>query len=225
MKLGIFGGTFNPIHYGHLRAAQEVQDFFAFDKVLFIPAGRPSFRKPELISARYRYEMTKIAIEKNPCFEISDFEIRANSISYSVETVEHLTTVYKNAELFFIIGIDAFLDLPKWKQPDRLLQLANVIIISRPPTLFVELLSLPFFKSVQKETLNEMDRGIKASCSFPLNIGGKAFLYRISGLEISASRIRSLIQEGKSIKYLLPESVEFYIISHKLYNHTGNREE
>jgi nicotinate-nucleotide adenylyltransferase len=218
MKLGILGGTFNPIHYGHLRAAQEVQDIFAFDRILFIPVGRPSFEKKGLISAQHRYEMTKIALQNNPCFDISDIEMKSKTVSYSVETLKSLSMIYKNAELFFIIGIDAFLDLPQWKQPGRLLKLANIIVISRPHFSFADVVSLPFFGNLQKKIFMDIDSGKKTDCSFDMGTGKRAFFYKISGLEISASRIRSLIREGKSIKYLLPDSVESYIISHKLYN-------
>ena len=218
MKVGILGGTFNPIHYGHLRAAQEIQDIFTFDKILFIPAGMPPFKKKELINARSRYEMTKIAIQNNPYFDISDIEMKKHAVSYSIETIKRLTVTYNTSTLFFILGIDAVLDLPKWKQPLKLLKLTNLIVISRPGLSFVDLCSTPYFADIKKKTLREIDRGVKTGFSFELDTDRKAYLCKISGLEISASRIRALIKEGKSTKYLLPDSVESYIISHKLYS-------
>ena len=211
------GGTFNPIHYGHLRAAEEVREILNLDKILFIPSGKPPFKKPGLISAGHRYEMTKTAIKNNPFFDISDIEIKARSISYSVETIKRLTKIYKNTDFFFILGIDAFLDLPKWKQPRSLMKLTNLVIISRPGFSFINLLSSPYLKNVHKKTLEEIDKGAKTAFSFDLNTGRKAYLCRIPALEISASIIRSLVSKGKNIKYLLPDSVESYIISHKLY--------
>jgi nicotinate-nucleotide adenylyltransferase len=220
MKIGIFGGTFNPIHYGHLRAVEEVQEMLALDKVLFIPSGKPPFKKTGLISARHRYEMTAIAIKNNPLFEISDIEIRTSAISYSVETLNKLIKKYKNAEFFFILGIDAFLDLPKWKQPRRLMALTNLVIISRPGFSFADLLSATYLENVHKKTLKEVESGARTGFSYELGSGKKVFLCKIAGLDISASRIRSLVRAGRTIKYLLPDSVESYIISHKLYRNS-----
>jgi nicotinate-nucleotide adenylyltransferase len=217
MRIGILGGTFNPIHYGHLRAAQEVQEIFVFNELLFIPSGRPPFRKPWLIDARHRYEMTKIAIKDNPSFEISDIEIKTKGTSYSIETVSRLKDRYKNAEFYFIIGIDAFLDLPKWKQPVKFTELTNLIIISRPGFSFNEISSSPYFPNLHKKTMKEFDDGKRKRFSFGLKSGKKAFLCRVTELDISASCIRGLIKTGKNIKYLLPESVESYIITNKLY--------
>ena len=217
MKLGILGGTFNPIHYGHLRAAEEVRDILGLDKILFIPSGKPPLKKTGLTSARHRYEMTKTAIKNNPFFDISNIEIKAHTVSYSIETFKKLAVKYKDADFFFILGIDAFLDLPKWKQPRSLMKLTNLVIISRPGFSFINLLPSPYLKNVHKKTLEEIDKGAKTAFSFDLNTGRKAYLCRIPALEISASIIRSLVREGKNIKYLLPDSVESYIISHKLY--------
>lgn len=217
MKIGILGGTFNPVHYGHLRAAEEIQEIFVFDKLLFIPVGKPPFKKPRTIAAHHRYEMTKIAIKNNPPFDMSDIEIKTRGTSYSVDTINKLSNKYKSAEFFFILGIDSFLDLPKWKQPRRLMGLTNLVIISRPGFSFVDLLSSPYLVNVNKRILREIDRGIRTRFSFDLNTGKKAFLCKVPELDISASRIRNLVRVGKNIKYLLPDSVESYIISHKLY--------
>jgi len=217
MKTGIFGGTFNPIHYGHLRAAEEVREMLALDKILFIPSGTPAFKKTGLVSARHRYDMTKIAIKNNPFFEISDLEIKNRGISYSVDTLSKLAFKHKNTEFFFILGIDAFLDLPKWKLPARLMELANLVIILRPGFSFIDLSSSPYLLNVSKKKLRELDSGKKTKVSFSLKTGKKAFLCKIAEIHISASRIRNLAMAGKNIKYLLPDSVESYIISHKLY--------
>jgi len=217
MKIGILGGTFNPIHYGHLRAAQEVQESFAFDKLLFIPSGETPFKKPWLVNVRYRYEMTKAALKGNPAFGISDIEIKTRGTSYSVDTLKKLADKHKNADFFFILGIDAFLDLPKWKQPLTLMELTNFIVISRPGFSFAALTSSPYFTNVQKKTLKRFNEGKRKEIYFNIKKGRKAFLYRVTALDISASRIRSLVKTGKRIKYLLPDSVESYIISHKLY--------
>lgn len=245
MRIGIFGGAFNPIHYGHLRAAEEVNEIFALDKILFIPSGRPPFKKPALLQARHRYEMTRLAIEGNPSFGISDIEVKKRGVSYSIDTLRSLRDKYKGAEFFFILGIDAFLDLPSWKEPDKLLRLINLIVISRAGFSFLDLSSSiyligdSFRKGVSRKTLRELDKGLRDTFSFsiyphtqnappfkaPHPSGNgmvgyrekKVFLCKIAGLGISASCLRSIIKAGKGIKYLLPQAVESYIISHKLY--------
>jgi nicotinate-nucleotide adenylyltransferase len=206
MRIGIFGGTFNPVHYGHLRAAEEVQELFSFDRFFFIPSGKPPFRKPDLVDIRYRHEMTRIAVKNNRSFSVSDIEMRAQGPSYSVETMKKLLARHRESELFFIIGIDAFIDLPKWKQSLELVELT-----------IAEISSSQFLFRVSQKDLQKFDRGKRKRLKYKLKTGKYAYLCRITGLDISASSIRKLVKEGKNIKYLLPESVESYIISHKLY--------
>jgi nicotinate-nucleotide adenylyltransferase len=116
MKIGIYGGTFNPIHYGHLRTAEDVLEILSLDKMLFIPSGETPFDKPDLEKAGHRYKMVKAAIEGNSHFGLSNIEIKARGKSYTVDTIRNLRDKYRDSELFFILGIDAFLDLPGWKQ-------------------------------------------------------------------------------------------------------------
>ncbi len=217
MKIGIFGGTFNPVHYGHLRAAQEVQESFSFDRLLLMPSGKPHFKKPLLARARHRFEMVKTAVNGSYYLGISDIEIKTRGISYSVESMSKLVKRHKNAEFYFILGIDTFLELHKWKQPLKFMKLTNFIVLSRPGYAFSELSSSPYFFNINKKTLKVFDSDSRKRCSFSLKSGKKAFLLKITGLDISASYIRKLVRSGRSIKYLLPDSVESYIISHKLY--------
>jgi len=217
MKLGIYGGTFNPVHYGHLRTAQEVLERLSLDRVIFIPAGKTPFDKPELIKASHRYRMVKDAITDNPGFEISDLEMKTRGKSFTVDTIMKLRHTYAGSELYFILGTDAFLDLQHWKQPERILDLANTVIILRPGCAFTDLTLSPYLKSVSIKNLKELDRGKKDLFSFDISRGKKGILLKVTGLEISASNIRNLIISGKSVKYLLPDAVESYIIAHKLY--------
>lgn len=219
MKVGIYGGAFNPIHYGHLRTAEETSESLALDTILFIPSGKPPFDKPELEDATHRYNMVKMAINGNPYFKLSDIEMRIRGRAYSVDTLKRLNRKLKGDEFFFIMGIDAFLDLPKWKEPERLINLTNLVIMSRPHFKFINLASSPFLKGISKKRLRELDRGVRAILSVPISENHKAYLTRVTDINISASCIRRLIMDGKSIKYLLPEVVESYIISHKLYGH------
>ena len=133
-RIGLFGGTFNPIHFGHLRAAEEVQEFFHLDKIIFIPARIPPHKTEKAIVApEHRLNMVKLAIQYNPCFEISDFEIQRNSKSYSIITIEHFQKKLGfDTSLFFLMGMDAFLEINTWKDFAQLFSLTNFIIMSRP---------------------------------------------------------------------------------------------
>jgi nicotinate-nucleotide adenylyltransferase len=217
MKIGIYGGTFNPIHYGHLRTAEEVRERLSLDMILFIPAGKTPFEKPEMAKAVHRFKMVKTAIADNPHFQISDIEVKVRGKSFTVDTVRKLKEKYAGSDLFFILGIDAFLDLPHWKQPDKLVSLAHFVIISRPGHLFAGLHSSPYLKRVSLKTLREADAGMREVFSFEISESRKGVLCNVTPLDISASNIRNLILSGKNVKYLLPDSVESYIISHKLY--------
>ncbi|MBI5674738.1 MAG: nicotinate-nucleotide adenylyltransferase [Nitrospirae bacterium] len=216
-KIGIFGGAFNPIHYGHLRTAEEVADMLALDRVLFIPSGKPAFKKPGLADARHRYQMTKRAIDDNPLFAISDIELKTPGRSYSADTVRKIKEMYDDYNLYFIMGIDAFADLPDWKEPESLITLANIVVISRPEYLFADLSSSPYIKRIPKKALRELDKGERKKISFKMPSGQRCHLLNVTELNISASRIRNLLMYGKNAKYLLPDSVKSYIISHRLY--------
>ncbi|GAB4536824.1 MAG: nicotinate-nucleotide adenylyltransferase [Thermodesulfovibrionia bacterium] len=217
MKIGIYGGAFNPIHYGHLRTAEEILELLCLDNVLFIPSGRPPFDKPELEDAAHRYNMVKMAINGNPYFKLSDIEMRTRGRAYSVDTLKRLRREFKRDEFFFIMGIDAFLDLPKWKEPEILITMTNLVIMSRPHFKFTDLISSPYLEGVSKGTLRRLEKGAIPILSIPISERHKAFLSRVTEINISASHIRELIKDGRSIRYLLPEVVESYIISHRLY--------
>lgn len=217
MKIGVYGGTFNPVHYGHLRTAEEVAERLSLDKVLFIPAGETPFNKPDLEKAGHRYKMVKAAIDGNPVFGISGIEIRMRGKSYTVDTIRKLRARYRRSDLYFILGIDAFLDLPGWKQPEKLVELTNLVIMSRPGHFFTDLSHSPYLKEVPGRVLKGLDNGTVIEFAFDISKNRKGILCNVTGLNISASHIRDLIESGKNIKYLLPESVKSYIISHNLY--------
>lgn len=216
MKVGIFGGTFNPIHYGHLRAAEEVRVKLEFDKIVFIPSGKPPLKTEEIADAIHRYKMTMRAIANNHFFELSDIECRQIGKSYTVKTFEELKKNNPKAELFFILGIDAFLDIPNWWHPERLIELANLVIISRPGFRFIDLQTSPYAK-ISRRILKELDSGKTETYKIKLKSNKDAILLRVISIGISSTEIRNLIKQGKSIKYLLPAEVKSYIISNKLY--------
>lgn len=212
MSIGILGGTFNPIHYGHLRIAEEVRERFSLSKIIFIPAGIPPFKikESELIEAHHRAEMVKLAIRTNPYFEFSDMEIKRQGISYTVNTLEILKGDYKDATLYFIAGADAISELPKWHKPERLLDLAEFIVVTRPDFPLSRLENLSLY-GIDLEGLRRFINGeIEEFANRPFHF------IRVSAISISGTMIRSFIKRQKSIKYLLPEEVEYYIIKNKI---------
>jgi nicotinate-nucleotide adenylyltransferase len=216
LKIGIFGGTFNPIHYGHLRGAEEVRERFGLRKIIFIPSNNPPLKTQEIIDPKHRYKMTELALSGNSFFEISDIEYRKPDKSYTVSTLEELRSLYADTNLYFILGIETFLDIPNWSQPEKLVRLIDFIIISRPPFRFVDLLLSPY-SDMSKEDLERLDKAELESYSAELKTNREAIAIRTPLIEISGTEIRRLVKEGNSIKYLLPEPVESYIISNKLY--------
>ncbi|MBM4136202.1 MAG: nicotinate-nucleotide adenylyltransferase [Nitrospira sp.] len=216
MKIGIFGGTFNPIHYGHLRAAEEVRERLEFNKIVFIPSGNPPLKNIELADAEHRYKMAELAIDRNPFFEISDIEYKSQGKSYTVNTIEELKEIYHGKTLYFILGIDAFLDMPNWWHPEKLITLIDFVVIPKPHFRFIELLTSPYIHE-DKKTLEKLDAFEIESCTLTLRNNRNIIASRLPLIDISATRIRRQVKAGKSIKYLLPEAVESYIISNKLY--------
>jgi nicotinate-nucleotide adenylyltransferase len=216
MKLGIFGGTFNPIHFGHLRVAEEARELAELDSVIFIPSGNPPLKTKDIAPARHRYAMASLAVQGNPNFAATDIECRSSQKSYTVATLKKLRKTHPDESLYFILGIDAFLDIPNWYCPDLLLSLTNFIILSRPGSGFANLSSSPYL-SVAARILNRLDRRTIPSYGTTLRNGSAAMLVNVSPINISSTDIRSRLEQGKSVKYLLPVEVESYIISKRLY--------
>jgi len=214
MRVGLFGGTLNPVHWGHLRAAEEIRERCDLGRVIFIPTNiSPHKESEEIISAPHRMNMLELAIEGNPSFTISEVELTRAGRSYSIETITHFISTYgKELTLFFILGIDAFLEIESWKNYQELFALCNFIVMSRPgyavrelPQIIPAPLRREFrFHPDEKRFIN----------SAHLSIDFK----EITALDISSHSIRMLIKEGHSIKYLVPEKVEEYIKIHKLYS-------
>jgi nicotinate-nucleotide adenylyltransferase len=217
LRTGVFGGTFNPIHYGHLRAAEEVREMLSLERVLFIPSGNPPLKTEDIAEAAHRYKMVGLAVEDNPLFDVLDIECSSPGKSYTVKTVETLLGHYADSALFFILGIDAFLDIANWWQPERLVALVNFAIISRPGRKFSDLSSSPYLK-VREGVLRQLDQGEAENVRVSLTSGKEAVLTRVTHMDVSSTGIRGRLQGGGSVKYLLPESVRSFIISHKLYN-------
>jgi nicotinate-nucleotide adenylyltransferase len=216
-KIGVFGGTFNPIHYGHLRAAEEVREMLGFERVLFVPSGNPPLKTGHLADALKRYEMVRLATAGNRSFDVLDIESVKPAKSYTVETLEVLVNRYSGSELYFMLGMDAFLDIPGWRMPEKLVSMVNFAVISRPGRKFEDLLSSPHL-DVERGDLKVLDDSDGEFKIFRLKSLKEAALVKITPIDISSSDIRRRMRAGQSVKYLLPESVESFIISNKLYS-------
>jgi nicotinate-nucleotide adenylyltransferase len=204
-KIGIMGGTFNPIHHGHLVTAQEALDQFDLSRVIFIPTGDPPHKVEDLLAdAEDRYLMTEIATSSNNSFFVSRIEIDRNGKSYTIDTVKQLRKIYgMEMELFFITGADAILEILSWKDKDEIVALAKFIAATRPGYDISKIESL---KSTLFRSVEEADR--------------KIFLMEIPALAISSTDIRKRINNSRSINYLVPEGVKNYILKHGLYKKT-----
>jgi len=215
-KFGILGGTFNPIHYGHLAAAEEIRDRLKLDRVLFTPSHLPPHKHEEdMPPAAQRLEMVRLAIVSNPRFSVSDIEVKRGGKSYTVETVATLRTMHPATEFYFITGLDSFLEIQTWYHWERLLTLCSFAVLSRPGYRFADLMKIDFMKGASKE-LAALDRGEMVHVMFQPD-GFKICLEMIPLYDISSTDIRKRIRDSRTVKYHLPEDVETYIIKNKLY--------
>jgi nicotinate-nucleotide adenylyltransferase len=204
-SVAIFGGTFNPIHYGHLIIAEEIRSKYNLDKVIFVPSHLPPHKEPtDLIDARKRFIMVHLATVGNPCFDVSDYEINKGGRSYSVDTVRHFSQIYgEETQLYFIIGADQLIEISSWKNIETLLTLCRFIAVPRPGI----------------DTDKIFNYKMIGSSSRPLDteIMNNVVIEQVTTSDISSTAIRQKVREWKSIKYMVPEPVEQYIHNQKLY--------
>jgi nicotinate-nucleotide adenylyltransferase len=215
-RLGILGGTFNPIHLGHLAAAEEVCDRLRLDSVLFIPAFHsPHKQEGDMPPPAERLELVRLAVAGNPRFAVSTIEMERGGRSYTIDTIDALRARHPGADLYFITGLDSFLDISTWKDWQRLLASCSFVVLSREGYRFSDLAKLPFLSGAERE-FQELDGRIRTQ---QVVRSGAISLYleNIPFYEISSTDIRRRIRQGRSIKYHLPEAVERYIIEKKLY--------
>ncbi len=212
LRLGILGGTFDPIHFGHLRIAEEICEEMDLEKVLLIPGGLPPHKYKESITPFHdRLAMTRIAAQDSSLLEVLDLEGRRNGPSYSIETLREIHRLYKdNVDIFFIIGMDAFLEIKTWKEYKNLFKESNFVVLKRPGFSFEEL--EPFIISMEVGFKRMSDSNIFSTPSGNLLIYKEATL-----MDISSTRIREMVAAGRSIRFLLPEAVRVYIIEKSLY--------
>ena len=224
-RLGLFGGSFNPIHNGHLAIARQAHEILKLDRTLFIPPGDPPHKQDgALAAAQHRLEMGRLAISGTPAFELSDIEVARQGKSYSIDTVRELQQRYgPAATLFFLIGLDAFLDLPNWREPDALLAACSFVVISRPGQSFTALATLPFLRNLPTDKLMALDAGQLNRLDLPLPSGQALICLALKPSPISASDIRQRIQRGALLANLLPPPVESYILHTQLYREDQHR--
>ncbi len=193
-KIGIMGGTFDPIHVGHLMIAEAVWDEYKLDKILFVPCANPPHKNNVLTSAKHRFNMTLLATCSNPHFEVSAIEIERTGPSYTVDTIKEFKRIYgDDTELYFIIGADCIQELPTWHKIDELLKLCQFIATRRPSyTTDLDIIAKEF-----------SDYNIK--------------VLETPELEISSTDIRQRIKKGYSIQYITTEQVQQYIRKEELY--------
>ena len=195
--IGLMGGTFDPIHYGHLVAAEAARTSFGLSKVVFIPAGQPPHKhQRQVAGAEHRYLMTLLATMTNPHFEVSRIEMDRQDWSYTVDTVREIHQA-AGPELFFITGIDAVLEICSWRNATDLFALCEVIAATRPGYL--------------ASAVNELQGDLPPAAFARIHV------LEVPALAISSSDIRSRVSRGESIKYLVPEPVEYYIQKNGLY--------
>lgn len=214
MKIGLFGGTFDPIHWGHLRSAEEVSETFGLDRVFFIPASIPPHKRGQTTTpVQDRLKMVRLAVAKNRRFAVSKAEISRPGISYSIDTLRHFARkLHKGDSLYFIIGLDAFREIGSWKDFADLFSLCNFIVTSRPGTKDCNPLRGTGV-AVKKLFCYDPKEGCYRHRS-----GSRLLLFiELTDIAISASEIRNLVKRGQSIRYLVPSSVESYIKKTGLY--------
>ncbi|MFQ5428242.1 MAG: nicotinate-nucleotide adenylyltransferase [Thermodesulfobacteriota bacterium] len=216
MKIALFGGTFNPVHYGHLRLAEEVREGLGFDKVIFVPAAIPPHKGDvETLDAKNRLEMTGLAIKGNPCFELSEAEIRRQGPSYTIDTIRGFSDedakVGKARSISIIIGADSFNDITTWCEYEEILKLASLVVVERPGTPVKKI------AEVLPDSIARKYRYESETRSYIREAGASITYISTTLMAISSSEIRQRVMEGISIRYLLPPEVAEYIIENKLY--------
>ena len=210
-RVGLFGGTFNPIHLGHLRGAEEIRESFGLEEVIFTPAAIPPHKEAEgMMDPLHRLEMVQRATLKNPWFSVSDIELKRRGKSYSIDTLRYFKEI-RQGSLFFILGGDAFFEIETWREYKTLFSLCHFIVMTRPG-------------SQKRGEAIELPEGLAPFFKYDPVIGGwihvsgnHLYMKEITFLDISSTHVRKLIEKGGSIRYLIPAEVEAYIEEKGLY--------
>jgi nicotinate-nucleotide adenylyltransferase len=203
-RVGVLGGTFNPIHLGHLRAAEEVAEALELERVVFVPSARPPHKPPgdaALARAELRLAWVRLAVEGNPRFAVDTVEMERSGPSYLVETLPELSRRHAGRDLVFLLGRDAFAEMATWREPERLLTLADYAVMTRPP------LRGSLAQWLPGRLAGDFEIAPDGRSARHRGAGTRILLVEITALDISASEIRARLREGRSVRYLLPEAV------------------
>ncbi len=224
-RLGLFGGSFNPIHYGHLAIARDVRERMKLSRILFVPTGHPPHKqKQSLAPASARLEMVRLALADTSVFTVSPIEVHRTGKSYSVDTIREIREQWSpSCELFFIIGLDAFLEFPTWRAPEEILKMCHFVVVPRPGRSFKTLAEISLFKNPDPAPLGQLDAGIIDRFDMVLPEALGITCLSIPPCPISASEIRRRVQNGLPLANMLPPPVESYILQHSLYQEDSNR--
>ena len=196
-RVGVFGGTFDPIHLGHLVVAEEVTGRLGLEVTLFVPAGQPWFKDGSPVTdAGHRLNMARLAVRSNPRFRVCDLEVRRPGPSYTVDTLEHLRRAMPDAEFFVVLGQDALAEIHRWRCPGRVFELATVVGVTRPGAADLDACALD---------------GI-----FP-SAARRVIMLDVPQVDVTATELRRRAAAGRSLRYLAPDSVAAYIREHGLY--------
>lgn len=208
MRLGIFGGTFNPIHVGHLRVAEEVRETLDIDRIVFVPSSIPPHKDlGDNVEGAMRLEIVRMSIRDNPRFEVSSYEVDRPGSSYSIRTIEHFRETTGTTP-FFILGQDAFNEILTWYHAEELFDLAHFAVMSRPGSARPPL----------EEVLGPVTgRYRKTQRGYMNETGNEILFVDVTSYGISSSRIRELCRQGRSIRYLVTEAAREYIIKERIY--------
>ena len=210
-RIGLFGGTFNPIHLGHLRGAEEIWQAFQLDEVIFIPSSIPPHKATEkVMEAKHRLEMVRLATSSNPHFSTSDLELSRTGRSFSIDTIRFFRERQEDA-FFFILGGDAFAEIETWKDFQNLFSLCHFVVILRPGSE-KNISSSPF-----PETLVPNFRYDPGERAWVHLTGHRVYFKEILFLDISSTKVRELLEGGGTVRYLIPAEVEAYIQTYGLY--------
>jgi nicotinate-nucleotide adenylyltransferase len=192
-RLGVFGGSFDPIHLGHVLAAGDIRRRLRLDRVLFIPACRPPHKRGPLTPYRHRLEMTRLAIAGEPGLELCTIEENRPGPSYTVDTLGELRSQYRGASLYLLVGTDQYRAVSSWHRPDLLTRLARIVVMSRP--------------------------GVERPAPFPRHDPRRVLFRAVIPVEISAAAVRARLAKDRSVRYMLPVRVTEYVQRHHLYRH------
>lgn len=200
-RIGVMGGTFNPIHLGHLLIAEVSRETFALDKVIFVPAAHPPHKHADVLEAHHRYTMVEVAVLDNPYFTISDIEMKREGPSYTIDTIRAFREEYgADTRFFFIAGTDTIQDLPNWKYIDELLEMCDFIGVVRPDGSDEIEPVLAYFGELGRQKIHRLE---------------------VPSFKISATELRQRLRTGRTVRYMMPKSVVDYIKNHDIYVKRG----